>query len=548
MTLLTDCDHPVCVITHWPGADLGVLLDELGTVGPVTTAAMRAQLETVDRCVSFARELLASVTTTPAWDRADDTSRTSIATALADELSRYTRADPLTAISSLCAGRLWVDLNTADRLMAEVEHRAGGGPLPTIGQRLHDTGVDRLFVYESHHRYCDRVLWSAALAAGISVTFVVDPALERPDAISNDLPRHRLDGSLDLTAPLRTVLGASPARTDSPPPTAALSGGAVSIHRIDGADPGDLAWVLAHLLGSAGMATKSTPPNCELTLPADLHERTVLVVVARRNDESTMRDRLSRHVNEPVVLMRAGSDDAAVGAALSVVRGFIDDDPTPLVRALLTRVDLVAPHAVDEARHLLSPLATSSLGSWLCDAADALVDHHQLRPFAGTLSRLTVALDQGPEAVLTRLAELIDIDAPARPSRNGAGRAHLAPTIARAAARDNLADVLGVLETAGWSPSRPVAFEPNRPRIVVTSANRIGAVRADVVLIVRDKSRGFTGSHGFSAKHDDAAQRVLYRCLGTARHSAHVIHRGANDLMPWAEGLNGVSVHHHQLP
>jgi hypothetical protein len=548
MTLLTDCDHPACVIIHWPGAHLGALLDEPGTVGLVTTAAMRAQLETAGRCVSFARELLASVTTTPAWDLATEVTRTAIATTLVEELARYSSADPLTAIASLCAGRLWLDLDTADRLMAEVEHRAGGGPLPTIGQRLDDAGVDRLVVYESHHRYCDRVLWPVALAAGIAVTFVVDPALERPDTLLGDLPRHRIDGSLDLTAPLRTVLGASPARTDGPPPSTTLPGGEVSIHRIDGADPGDLPWVLAHLLGSAGMETKSTPPNCELTLPADLHKRTVLVVVARREDESTMRDRLSRHVNEPVVLMRAGSDDAAVEAAAAVVRGLIDDDPTPLVRSLLTRVDLVAPHAVDEARRLLAPLATASLGSWLCDAADALVDHHQLRPFAGTLSRLTVALDRGPEAVLTRLAELIDIDAPGRPSRTGAGRAHLAPTIARAAARDNLADALDVLETAGWSPSRPVAFEPNRPRIVVTSANRIGAVRADVVLIVRDKSRGFTGSHGFSAKHDDAAQRVLYRCLGAARHGAHVIHRGANDLMPWAEGLGGVTVHHHLLP
>jgi hypothetical protein len=101
---------------------------------------------------------------------------------------------------------------------------------------------------------------------------------------------------------------------------------------------------------------------------------------------------------------------------------------------------------------------------------------------------------------------------------------------------------------AGWSPSRPVEYITGQPRIVVAAANRIGATTADVVVITRSATRGFTGSDGRRVDRSDAAQRVLYSCMAAAREQVHVIHRGDNDLVPWAEAITGAVVRHLDCP
>lgn len=538
----------VRVVTCWPGAPLHQLLDAPSTVGLVTTAAMRAQLEGGSRRVLYPRELLAAVTTTPAWDDAESATRRAIARALRHDLDRFAHRDDdrVDVLDAMRHGRLWVNASVMDRLLGETESRAGGAPLPPLATRLRANGIDAVVVFEPDHRYTDTLFWRALGGDEVTVTFVGDSGHEDHEVAGVDTPQVELDGPLDLSEAVRNVLAASPARTDGPPPPALHHGGAVSLHRLDGADTADLPWVVASALISAGAAAHSTQ-LASLAIPTALEARTVLVVVAHRGDESTMRHSLSRHLAEPVVLLRTGRDDAACAGATAMLRAVVDDDPKPLLRAVLTRVAAVAPSALDEARGALMPLPTNSLTVWLSAAVDTLGQHRDLRPLAVTLTRLAARLDEGPRALLAEFAALVPLEATGRASRTGTGVVPLAPTVERAAAAASIDDALETLAASGWSPSRSGRFEPDAPRILVTSANRIGAVRTDVVVIVRPATRGFTGSMGFSARDNDTAQWVLYRCLGAARHSAHLIHRGADDLAWWAHDIDGVTVQRHDL-
>ena len=539
---------PFRVVTHWPGAPLGRLLDTPSTVGVVTTSAMRARLEGDDRRVMYPRELLAAVTDTPAWDAADSATRRAIARALRRDLDRFAHRDDdrVDVLDALRHGRLWVNASVMGRLLGEMESRAGGLPLPPLTARLRAVGIDSVVVFEPDRRYTETTFWSALGGDEVSVTLVIDPGDERHEVAGADTPCVELDGPLDLTDPVRTVLAASPVRDDGPPPLARHHGGAVSVHRLDGAHAADLPWVVASSLIAAGAAAHSTQ-LAPIALPTTLDDRTVLVVVPRRDEESSMRYGLARHLAEPVVLLRTGRDDAACVAATTMLRAVVDDDPRPLARVVTARIAAVTPGALDEARRRLAPISTPSLAAWLPAAADTLGQVPDLRPIAVALTRLAARLDDGPRALLTECAALVPIEATGRASRTGTGLVPLAPTVERAASAATIADALDTLAASGWSPSRTGIFEPDAPRILVTSANRIGAVRADVVIIVRPATRGFTGSMGLSARDNEIAQRVLYRALGAARHSAHLIHRGGDDLMGWAEDLDGVTVHRHDL-
>lgn len=539
------CDHDLCVITHWPGAPLGQVLDHPRTVGLVTTTVMRSRLEGAARQVLYPRELLASVSPTPVWDHLDDEHRAHIAESLQRHLTSIA-TDPLTAAHRVMTGQAWLKSDELDGLIKELEIRAGGKPLPELGDRLRTAPMDRLMVFEPHHRHADSSLWRAAIDAGIRVRLVVDPGLERATRISDQLPVHSFDHAVDVSPAIHAVLAASPARNDSPPSHPLRSSGCVELHQFHGANAGDMPWLTAGLITSAGVTNSSKDlPRLRTNLVTE--DRVILVVVPTQREVPDMADRLARHISEPVVQFRTRHDAHAIETCSCILRGLLDDDAAPLRDAVLHHVSRVAPSAIGRAQILLHGITTTGVEHWIQRAAQVLGEDPMLRPVALSLKHLGAKLTSAPRQLFSALSLLIQIDAPRRVSACGDGLAHLSPTIERAAGTSTLRDALTVMDRAGWSPSRPTVFEPGRQRIIVAAVNEIGSVEVDIVILVRAKTRGFPGSDTLPASSSEAAQRVLYGCLCSARESFVVLHRGRNDLLPWASGIEGVTTHAHHL-
>lgn len=538
------CKHSLCEITHWPGAPLGNLLERLGTAGLVTTAMMRSHLAGGTRRVRYPREMLAEVSPTPAWDHLDETDRTRVANSLQARLTPIA-ADPLNAARHLMAGQAWLKLDDLDELINDIEIHAGGASLPPIADRLRSAGIEHIYVFEPYHRHSDTTLWKAALDAGIAVRLVIDPGLDRSARHEGELPRHDFVGDLEISTTVHAALAASPARHDGPPPQQVGPLGCVELHQVTGANAGDLPWVTAGLLAGAGIpATTRDLPHVPTNLTTD--NRVILVVVPSKADVLDMADRLGRHLVEPVVQFRTRHDAHAIETCTRILRGLLDNDATPLRDALLHRVGLVTPTAVGAARNLLRDIDTTGVADWIRLSAQRLASTPLLRPLSLVLTRLESAVSASPHQLLHALSLLVDIDALRRPNATGDGVSHLSPTIERAAGAATLRDALTVMDRSGWSPSRPTSFEPGRPRILVAAVNEITGVVVDVVVLVRPKTRGFPGSDCLPASSSEIAQRVLYGCLASARESVVLLHRGRNDLMPWAIGVAGVAsqVHH----
>jgi hypothetical protein len=550
MTDHLHCDHHCCVASFWPGSPLQQLLEPPGTMGIVVTAAMRGRLSPVAERVRYGRELLAEVTLTPAWDSAGDQLRARVARAMRNDLTRWTRSreDPVDALQAARSGQRWIPADLLNQLIIEMERRCGGDELPPLGQRLRGAGVQGLVVFEPNHVHATTEFWRDCPPAGMHVVLAHDPGGENPAHAYACLPQHQLEAPLQIASAVRSVLAVSPARRgDTPPPTAGGPPGVVSLHRIEGVDRHDMAWLTASALASSGAHARSQD-LAPITLPASIAERGVLVVVPAKADEPLMRRDLERHLTEPVVMLRSGRDDPMIERCREMLEAVATGDQQPFARTLLDRVRYLAPTQTGVATAVLTTHRGLPLAEWLTACETDLRANRALKPFAGKLRTIARHLHDGPGLLIPALNGLVDLEARHRPRQTVGGASMLTPTVQRAAAASSIDEGLEVLMEAGWSPSRPVEYTTGQPRIVVAAANRIGATTADVVIITRSATRGFTGSDGRRADRSDEAQRTLYACLASAREQIHVLHRGHNDLMPWAEAINGVVVRHHNLP
>jgi hypothetical protein len=547
MTQYPTCSHPICAVTYWPGAALDDLIDDPHSVGITVTETMRHRFATSMDRVHYGRGLVSQVTHTPAWDAADDPTLDSVAKSMARILSDHgVHSDnPRAALEALRRGRLRLRAAVTNELIGKVERSCGGDSLPQLGQRLLAAGVTRLVLFEPEHVHAEATFWRQCVNDGVKIVYAVDPGLENVERTIVNLDRHPHPGRLSIAASIREMLAASPVRSDGPPPGDSTAEGVVSLHRVDGCDSDDLGWITASALVSAGVAGRARD-RAPVSLSASLDRQGVLVVVPRVDQVSaTVRD-LERHLGEGVVRLRAGDDDVTAERCRTLLTAVLTDDYQPFAAALHDRVHAVAPHLLPSLEDVTSRVGAATLQGWLVAVADGLRRNRGLKPFAHSLAAVAAATDGTPMKLITTLAGLVDLEAngQSRRTANGAGR--FTPTVERARSAATLDEALNVLCRDGWLPCRRVEYVERQPRIVVAAANQVGAVTADVVLIVRPGLRGFTGS-GPRGAGDDTAQRILYGCLAAAREQIHVIHRGANDLMPWAEGRTGVSVHCHDL-
>lgn len=547
MTQYPTCSHPICAVTYWPGAALDDLIDDPHSVGIAVTATMRHRFSTSMERVHYGRELVARVTHTPAWDAADGPSLNAVAKSMARILSAHgVHSDnPQAALEALRRGRLRLPTAITNELIGRVEHRCGGDSLPRLGQRVLAAGVTRLVLFEPEHVHAEATFWRQCANDGVKIVYAVDPGLENAERTIINLDRHPHPGRLSIAASIREVLAASPVRSDGPPSSDCTAEGVVSLHRVDGCDGDDLGWITASALVSAGVAGRARD-RAPVSLSASLVRQGVLVVVLRVDQVGAMVRDLERHLGERVVRLRAGDDDVTVERCRTLLTAVLTDDYQPFTAALHDRVHAVASHLLPSLEEVTLRLGVATLQGWLVAVADALRQNRGLKPFAHSLAAVAAATDGTPMQVITALAGLVDLEANGQSRRIANGARRFTPTVERARSSATLDEALNVLCRDGWLPCRRVEYVEGQPRIVVAAANQVGAVAADVVLIVRPGLRGFTGS-GPRGAGDDTVQRVLYGCVAAAREQVHVIHRGANDLMPWAEGRTGVSVYRHDL-
>lgn len=118
---------------------------------------MRSHFENADCSVEYGRQLLARVTQTPCWDNVDPSEMKRILRAVGKRLHEVFghRTDIAKAVDDLRWGNVWLPVEICNKLLDEIERAAGGTPLPPIQERLRSAGIQRLLIFEPHHRDSD---------------------------------------------------------------------------------------------------------------------------------------------------------------------------------------------------------------------------------------------------------------------------------------------------------------------------------------------------------------------------------------------------------
>lgn len=544
-----DCTHDVCAISIWPGSQIEQLLSGPDTAGVVTTLAMRSRLVDCPGKLFYSRELLAGITPMNVWESSDPLTQERAARKIWSRLKMYVDGGchPIDAANLLRNGELWVGLEIMEELLGELEIEICGSPLPSVSDRLRSKGITQIVVFEAEHTFSDHRFWLRRCEGAVQVSLALDLGREGAASLSENLPTHSFQAPVAISQSLRNVIDASPVRSDPSPPTKSKRRGTVSLHSVEGVDAQDMPWVVASALISAGVPTTETDlPSIPIPLSAD--GKTILIIVPHRAEEAAFRYRLAQHLDEPVVLLRSGRDDLSVNCCIRALVAIGADDPTPFAEALLKRVAAVCPEHLTVAQSIIANGIGMGLRVWLQAAMKSLQAEPALKPLGTSLARIERSLISTPKELIQEIACLLPLQAAHRTSRGRDGTINLSPTVERAAGCKTIQEAIHLLNASGWSPSRPVQFETDQPRIIVVSANRVGAVVADVVMLVRPGTRGFVGTRGGHANRVDVAQQVLYQCLGAARESVFVFFRGHNDLLPWITKVPEVKMFEHLIP